>query len=534
MQHSRIQEAVSLLESFGVENLEKLCLPYRHSDDAYVGEVLPLCENSMRRILVPQSFQTAAEEEVLYTAYIIGAVLCVCAVAIIAGLFLGYLTLDVLDLQIIQRSSIDEDERRYASNLIPIIKDRHQVLVTLLIVDAVAYETLPIFLDALVPGWVAVLMSVTFILIFGEILPSGIFIGPNQLFLGNLMVPLMRFLLWLFYPIAKPLAAILDYLTEANGAPAEVYNRGELCALVRIQHESLRDKQLNSVFTKDRSKAKTWSALKAEMLERVGEVDDAADHEKAAPAVEQLMPPLHQREVDMVEGALKMKTLLAMDVFTPNKHVYSVPDDLILSKANITLIYSHGYSRVPVYRRKTSDPNDRSAVLGFLITRQLMLIDWDDNREVSTLPLQRPICVSPRINLVDLLELLQTQGPLMTFVCARPDLANKALAAELPIPVEAGFMGIITFVDIMESILQDRIYDESDIRDRDRAIATLNRWAATTLQSFLQKSAQRQKRRRSAHGVAKTAQDETTPLLNTRSSHVYGQNGGGELEGSCV
>jgi hypothetical protein len=59
------------------------------------------------------------------------------------------------------------------------------------------------------------------------------------------------------------------------------------------------------------------------------------------------------------------------------------------------------------------------------------------------------------MNLVDLFEILQTDGPLSTVVCARPDLANKALAAELPIPVEAGFMGIVTFVDIMESILQD-------------------------------------------------------------------------------
>ena len=51
---------------------------------------------------------------------------------------------------------------------------------------------------------------------------------------------------------------------------------------------------------------------------------------------------------------------------------------------------------------------------------------------------------------------------------ARPDLANRALKAEKPIPVEAGLIGIISLVDIMESVLQDRIYDETDIRDRDK------------------------------------------------------------------
>lgn len=303
------------------------------------------------------------------------------------------------------------------------------------------HPTLPIFLDSLVPNWAAILLSTTLIMVFGEIIPSGVFMGPNQLFLGNLMVPVMRFFLWLLNPVAKPLATLLDYLTQTDSAPAEVYNRGELSALVRIQHEALRGARMTGVLKKERSKDQTWSALKAEMMEHVGEVvqHDGANHkEGAVPAVEQLMPPLVQREVDMVEGALKLKTHLAMDVYTPYLHVYSVPDDLILSQSNITLIYSHGYSRVPVYRRNKLDPNDHSAVLGFLITRQLMLIDWDDNREISTLPLQRPKCVSPRVNLVDLFEILQADGPLMTFVCARPDLANRALAAELPIPVEAG------------------------------------------------------------------------------------------------
>lgn len=70
---------------------------------------------------------------------------------------------------IIQRSSIYEDERRYATNLTPIVKDRHRVLVTLLIWNALAYETLPIFLCALVPRWVAILLSTTLLLVFGEI-----------------------------------------------------------------------------------------------------------------------------------------------------------------------------------------------------------------------------------------------------------------------------------------------------------------------------------------------------------------------------
>jgi len=284
------------------------------------------------------------------------------------------------------------------------------------------------------------------------------------------------------YPVAKPLALLLDYLTYDELEHENMaYNRGELSALVRIQHEEelrRRGGRLHRVLKKkERSDDQTWSALKAEIVEQAREFgggdfvgddgnDDGFDEEAVGrfssnmpTMVQQMLPPLHKREVDLVEGALKMKTKLAMDVYTPHSHVYAVPDNLILNKRAFTLIYSHGFSRVPVYHSsgpptalsdlndevlEPRDPNEKLMLVGFLITRQLMMIDWDDNRELSTLPLQRPICVSPRMNLIDLFDNLQNNKPLMTFVCVRPELANKALEEEKPIPLEAGFMGIVT------------------------------------------------------------------------------------------
>jgi metal transporter CNNM len=46
--------------------------------------------------------------------------------------------------------------------------------VTLLFCNAVAMEALPIFLDRLVPSIVAIIISVSFVLIFGEVLPQAI------------------------------------------------------------------------------------------------------------------------------------------------------------------------------------------------------------------------------------------------------------------------------------------------------------------------------------------------------------------------
>lgn len=70
-----------------------------------------------------------------------GAFVCIAAVALIAGLFLGYLTLDAFDLRIIERASVNMEEREYASTILPIVVERHRVLVTLLILNGLAYET---------------------------------------------------------------------------------------------------------------------------------------------------------------------------------------------------------------------------------------------------------------------------------------------------------------------------------------------------------------------------------------------------------
>jgi metal transporter CNNM len=531
-----VQQAVALLQSIGVSNL---C----HDTDPAWQPYLPLCtpqsehphEYHLRgtptRSLFGKDFASLEEEEHFYIVNVTGSIICVFGVALIAGLFLGLMTMDVLELRIIIRASLDEDEKLYASTILPIVEQRHLMLVTLLLINALFYETLPIFLDNLFPTWFAVFISVTFIMFFGEILPSGVFTGPHQLYLGYRMAWLTKFFMFIMYPFAKPLAMVLDYLVD-DGEPGEdVYNREELSALVRIQYEDSRGKHNTPpvttmgarIYRQPHTRDDFWHHTKQEIMEKAKDHSQRNLHDDVD---EQLAPPLTQSEVDLIEGALQMKTVLIMDVYTPLSHMYAIPDDLVLDKEGFTDIYRHGYSRVPVYHKDERPEDDeeeydedKTRVLGFLMVRQLMLIDWDHNRDVSTLPLQRPRCISPRTNLVDGLRILRSQGFLMSFVCARPDLANKALDVEKPIPPEAGFMGIVTLQDIMESLLQERIYDEWDVRDRDRAVFTLQKWAANKLQDFVRKKAKtlRQKKRRAGQdgsiGSVSSADDESLPLL---------------------
>ena len=80
--------------------------------------------------------------------------------------------------------------------------------------DTLAYETLPLFLNPLLAGPTTVLVSTALIVVFGEILPSGIFTGPHQLYLGFRLAPFVQVCLTILYPIAKPLGLLLDWLVN--------------------------------------------------------------------------------------------------------------------------------------------------------------------------------------------------------------------------------------------------------------------------------------------------------------------------------
>lgn len=82
----------------------------------------------------------------------VGALFCVCGAALAAGLTMGLLSLDELMLLIKQRAGATEQERKAAASLLPIVRQHHLLLVSLLLLNSIANEALPLFLDKIVPG----------------------------------------------------------------------------------------------------------------------------------------------------------------------------------------------------------------------------------------------------------------------------------------------------------------------------------------------------------------------------------------------
>lgn len=144
MSTEEISAAIETLQQAGIQGLEHLCLPISSSSStasvrsASLDNVLPLCDSNTTpsSLLLSSSEEESSDDNV--TRNIVGAIITVCCIAVAAGLFLGLMTLDVLDLQIIVRSSVDEEEIKYAKTLLPIVRDRHRLLVTLLLMDTLA------------------------------------------------------------------------------------------------------------------------------------------------------------------------------------------------------------------------------------------------------------------------------------------------------------------------------------------------------------------------------------------------------------
>ena len=85
------------------------------------------------------------------------AILCVLGAALASGLTVGLISTDRLELEIKQRVGTPAEQWQ-AKRLLPILRHKHLLLVSLVLFNAAAAEALPLFLDGLVPTYMAILI----------------------------------------------------------------------------------------------------------------------------------------------------------------------------------------------------------------------------------------------------------------------------------------------------------------------------------------------------------------------------------------
>lgn len=86
---------------------------------------------------------------------------------LMSGLTLGLLSLDKVSLEVLSRGGKPR-QQKYAKRILMLVRRHHLLLVTLLISNAAAVEAMPIFLAKITSEVVAIIVSVTAVLLFGE------------------------------------------------------------------------------------------------------------------------------------------------------------------------------------------------------------------------------------------------------------------------------------------------------------------------------------------------------------------------------
>eukprot|EP00775_Hariotina_reticulata_P001747 gene1747-2088_t len=138
----------------------------------------------------------------------------VAVAGLMSGLTLGLMSMDLVELEVLKRSGTAK-EQMYAAVIMPVVSNQHFLLVTLLLCNAAAMEALPLFLDRLADPVTAILISVTAVLVFGEILPQAV-CSRYGLAIGYYCAWLVRGLMVVTSPISWPIGKLLDSLLGAE------------------------------------------------------------------------------------------------------------------------------------------------------------------------------------------------------------------------------------------------------------------------------------------------------------------------------
>nr|XP_027186708.1 DUF21 domain-containing protein At4g14240-like isoform X2 [Cicer arietinum] len=252
---------------------------------------------------------------------------------IMSGLTLGLMSLGLVDLEILQRSG-SPSEKKQAAVILPVVQKQHQLLVTLLLCNAAAMEALPIYLDKLFNQFVAIILSVTFVLFFGEVIPQAI-CSRYGLAVGANFVWLVRILMIICYPVAYPVGKVLDRLLGHNEA---LFRRAQLKALV-------------SIHSKEAGKG--------------GE--------------------LTHDETTIISGALDLTEKTAVEAMTPIESTFSLDVNSKFDWEAMGKILARGHSRVPVY---SGNPKN---IIGLLLKQRPLSVLFPSGESHGVVPADMPL-----------------------------------------------------------------------------------------------------------------------------------------------
>ncbi|KAM8760722.1 metal transporter CNNM4 isoform 1-T1 [Acanthopagrus schlegelii] len=315
-----------------------------------------------------------------------------------SGLNLGLMALDPMELRIVQ-SCGTEKEKKYARKIEPIRRKGNYLLCSLLLGNVLVNTTLTALLDDLTKSGVgAVIASTIGIVIFGEIVPQAL-CSRHGLAVGANTVLATKLFMLITFPLSWPISKILDcVLGQEIGT---VYNREKLVEMLKVT-EPYND--------------------------------------------------LVKEELNMIQGALELRSKTVEDVMTPISNCFMIHSDAVLDFNTMSEIMESGYTRIPVYE------DERSNIVDILFVKDLAFVDPDDCTTLKTITkfYNHPVhFVFHDTKLDSMLEEFKKGKSHLAIVQKVNNEGEGDPFYEV--------LGLVTLEDVIEEIIKSEILDESDL-----------------------------------------------------------------------
>jgi metal transporter CNNM len=399
-----------------------------------------------------------------------------------SGLTLSLFSLDENYLNTVAKGPNRKLAKR-ASRILELVQNPHWLLITMLIMNAASVETMPLILDELINPVAAVAISVSLVLIFGEIIPQALFVR-HALTIGSFFYLPLRLLMILTSPVSFTVGKLLDVLVGHR--EAVFFRRQELRAFIRLQAEMKQDQNDASPLLNNSS-----DQVDSSSMTRIGDDEKAIENEK-----------MTAQEINIMLGALSLtESTVATVLKTKIDEIVCLSADTVLTKEVVQRLFSCGFSRIPVY--EGSDP---SSISQYLITKTLVPLIFRFENEapkVRDLTLRQPSYCSLSTPVIDVYQQIQKSGSHMFFV-TRDTVDVKSTEV----------VGLMTSHDVFELMHQTSFRDEMDLRASAPVQMIMRSWQSVQLRRQIA----------AFRGGGGAAGDPRNSNLVPRSNAQYGSN----------
>jgi CBS domain containing-hemolysin-like protein len=314
-----------------------------------------------------------------------------------SGLTVGLLGIDELDLEL-KLSSGTPEEKVSARKVLTVVNKHHLLLVTLLLANALAMESLPLFLDEMFNTEISLAISVTFVLFFGEVIPQALCTGKDQLKIATRMVPLVNCLMVLFMPISYPIAKLLDHIMDHKESSVK-----------------MKSDDLKSFLSLHESFAKDFH-------------DDEG---------------LDRFQISLMHGVIDMNQAKVKHLMSPFKKFIRIQKDEAVKKEVLDEIINSPFQSIIVYDKYKSD------VIGTVRVSEMFKIWEGEKVEGSDILIQEPVLVNSKQTVLAALKQMEAAQVALCFAYVENEGKRKVL-------------GVLTRDVVLERVLRNNALSERE------------------------------------------------------------------------